>query len=58
MALSIENLGINPMAPTMEQVQNLENESIFRRILELLKNGQFVFLTLAISSLYFVVTGL
>jgi len=42
----------------MEQMQNLENESTFRRIVELLKNGQFVLLTMAISSLYFVVTGL
>ena len=42
----------------MHQLQDLENESTVRRMFELLKNGQFVLLTLAIASLYFVVTGL
>lgn len=49
---------MNATTPNMEQLQNLENESTIRRVRELLKNGQFVLLTLSISSLYFVVTGL
>ena len=45
--------------PNIDNLQNdLENESMWYRIKSLLKNGQFVLLTLSISSLYFVVTGL
>lgn len=44
--------------PNIEQLQNLEDESTWYRIKSLLSNGQFVLLALAISSLYFVVTGL
>ena len=42
----------------MENMQAIEEETTIQRIFELVKNGQFVLLTLAISSLYFVVTGL
>ena len=42
----------------MENLQAIEDETTIQRIFELVKNGQFVLLTLAISSLYFVVTGL
>ena len=55
----VENIGMTPTTPNIERLQNeLENESTLRRIVELLKNGQFCLLTLSISSLYFVVTGL
>mmetsp|Transcript_5663 Transcript_5663/g.7580 ORF Transcript_5663/g.7580 Transcript_5663/m.7580 type:complete len:190 (+) Transcript_5663:1206-1775(+) len=55
---TLENLGMTPTTPQIETLQSIENESTLYRIVELIKNGQFVLLTLAISSLYFVVTGL
>ena len=55
---ALENLGMTPTTPNIDTLQNFENESMTRRIKELLQNGQFVLLTLSISSLYFVVTGL
>lgn len=55
---ALDNLGMTPTTPNIDTLQNFENESMTRRIKELLQNGQFVLLTLSISSLYFVVTGL
>lgn len=54
----LENLGMTQTTPPMENMQAIEDETTIQRIFELVKNGQFVLLTLAISSLYFVVTGL